>query len=136
MCEFAHAMGNSGGSLGDYWDAVEAHPGLQGGCVWDWVDQGITVATPDGREYWAYGGDFGEEPHDGNFCIDGAVFPDRTPSPALIELKKVMQPVHIEQIDGTKLRVTNRYAILPWLPFLAFGGVLTSSERCRYFQST
>ena len=119
MCEFAHAMGNSGGSLGDYWDAIETHPGLQGGCVWDWVDQGITVVAPDGREYWAYGGDFGDEPNDREFCLNGLVFPDRTPHPALLEWKKVIQPVAVDDIDAARgrVRVTAKtdFVDLSWL---------------------
>ena len=104
MCEYAHAMGNSGGSLHDYWHAIESHPGLQGGCIWDWVDQGITVAAGDGREYWAYGGDFGDEPNDREFCLNGLVFPDRTPHPALHEYKKVIQPVEVRAVDAARGR--------------------------------
>lgn len=119
MCEYAHAMGNSGGSLHDYWHAIESHPGLQGGCVWDWVDQGITVTAPDGREYWAYGGDFGDEPNDREFCLNGLVFPDRTPHPALLEYKKVIQPVAIDDVDAARgrLRVTAKtdFVDLSWL---------------------
>ncbi len=94
-CEYSHAMGNSNGSLKDYWKAFEETPGLQGGFIWDWVDQGLTRKTEDGREYWAYGGDFGEPVHDFDFCINGLVWPDRTPHPALWEFKKLAQPVKI-----------------------------------------
>jgi len=108
MCEYAHAMGNSPGNLQEYWDAIEAHPRLQGGFVWDWVDQGIRQALPrgyspgvtkEGVEWFAYGGDFGDDPNDGNFCINGLVFPDRVPHPALWEHKKVTQPVGVKPLD-------------------------------------
>jgi len=111
MCEYAHAMGNGPGNLKEYWDVIYKYPGLLGGCVWEWADHGILTKTPDGKEYYAYGGDFGDEPNDGNFCIDGLLFPDRTPSPGMIELKKVYEPVVIELLskeEGT-FKVTNRY---------------------------
>lgn len=95
LCEYAHAMGNSCGGLADYWAAFERYPGLQGGFVWDWLDQGLREIDERGREYWAYGGDFGDQPNDGNFCINGLVWPDRTPHPAMWELKKLMQPVAV-----------------------------------------
>ncbi len=95
MCEYAHAMGNSLGNLKEYWDAVRVHSAIQGGFIWDWVDQGLRKTTPGGGPYWAYGGDFGEDVHDANFCINGLVWPDRTPKPALFEVKKVMQPFSI-----------------------------------------
>ena len=66
MCEYSHAMGNSNGSLSDYWDVIRHNRGLQGGFIWDWVDQGL---DPDGKGHWDYGGDFGDEPNDANFCI-------------------------------------------------------------------
>ena len=87
MCEYSHAMGNSNGGLADYYAAFDRHPALQGGFVWEWIDHGIRQVDRRGREYWAYGGDFGEVPHDANFCADGIVWPDRTPHPALNELK-------------------------------------------------
>ncbi|MCX7004102.1 MAG: DUF4981 domain-containing protein [bacterium] len=111
LCEYAHAMGNGPGGLKEYWDAMYASPRLAGGCVWEWLDHGLCAMTPDGRPYYAYGGDFGDTPHDSNFVIDGLLFPDRTPSPGLIEYKKVVEPVLVEPLDlarGT-VRVTNRY---------------------------
>ena len=99
MCEFAHAMGNSVGNLKEYWDAVRTHPAIQGGFIWDWVDQGLVKTAPNGKEYWAYGGDFGEEIHDANFCINGLIFPDRTPHPSLFECKSVFQPVRAEAVN-------------------------------------
>jgi beta-galactosidase/beta-glucuronidase len=79
MCEYAHAMGNGPGNLKQYWDAIRAHPRLLGGCIWEWVDHGLRQHTPSGEEWFAYGGDFGDEPNDGNFRIDGLNFPDRIP---------------------------------------------------------
>jgi beta-galactosidase len=93
MCEYSHAMGNSNGSLADYWDAFEKYPGLQGGFIWEWIDHGIKQKTADGRDYWAYGGDFGDKPNDLNFVCDGVVWPDRTPHPGLYEFKHLAQPV-------------------------------------------
>jgi beta-galactosidase len=95
LCEYAHAMGNGPGGLRDYQELFEAHPRLAGGFVWEWIDHGIARTSADGTPYYAYGGDFGEEVHDGNFVIDGLVFPDRTPSPGLAEFKKVIEPVRI-----------------------------------------
>jgi beta-galactosidase len=95
LCEYAHAMGNGPGGLRDYQELFEAHPRLAGGFVWEWIDHGIARTTADGTAYYAYGGDFGEEVHDGNFVIDGLMFPDRTPSPGVGEFKKVVEPVRI-----------------------------------------
>ncbi|MCD6520414.1 MAG: DUF4981 domain-containing protein, partial [Anaerolineae bacterium] len=111
MCEYAHSMGNSTGNLKEYWQVIEKYKRLQGGFIWDWVDQGLRRRTEDGVEWYAYGGDFGDEPNDGSFCINGLVFPDRTPQPAVWEHKKVVQPVRLEPVDLLKgrVRVTNRY---------------------------
>ncbi len=99
ICEYAHAMGNSVGNLQDYWDAIEKYPRLQGAFIWDWVDQGLRQYTEDGEEWYAYGGDFGEELTDSNFCINGVVFPDRTPQPELYEVKKVYQSIKVTPVD-------------------------------------
>ncbi|GGY68361.1 hypothetical protein GCM10010300_09260 [Streptomyces olivaceoviridis] len=106
LCEYAHAMGNGPGGLADYQRLFEAHDRLQGGFVWEWIDHGI--AHPELG--YAYGGDFGEELHDGNFVCDGLLFPDRRPSPGLVEYKKVIEPVAItgDGAAGT-VRVTNTY---------------------------
>ena len=112
MCEYAHAMGNSCGGLSNYWDTIYKYPQLQGGCIWDWVDQGLLAKDAQGREFYAYGGDFGENmPSDGNFCINGLVDPDRKPHPQLAEVRKVYQPVKIEAVDLEKLqfRIINRF---------------------------
>jgi beta-galactosidase len=119
MCEYAHAMGNSCGGLADYWDAIESHHGLQGGFIWDWVDQGLLQRDEAGREYWAYGGDFGDVPNDANFCINGLMWPDRTPHPALFECKKLAQPVRAEarNLRRGAIRIHNRgwFRDLRWL---------------------
>src|SRR5580698_1357567 len=99
LCEYSHAMGNSNGSLADYWDAFEAHHGLQGGFIWEWCDHGITRHTDDGRAYFAYGGDFGDEPNDKNFCCDGIVGADRLPHPALWEFKTLAQPIAVSWLN-------------------------------------
>ena len=112
MCEYAHAMGNSCGGLQNYWDTIYKYPQLQGGCIWDWVDQGLLTKDAQDREFYAYGGDFGENmPSDGNFCINGLVDPDRKPHPQLAEVRKVYQPVKIEAVDLEKLqfRIINRF---------------------------
>ena len=70
-----------------------------GGCVWEWVDHSVRQRTEDGEEWWAYGGDFNDQPNDGNFCVDGLCWPDRTPYPGLIEYKKILEPVHVEAMD-------------------------------------
>jgi beta-galactosidase len=119
MCEYAHAMGNSCGALADYWDAIRRHHGLQGGFIWDWKDQGLLREDAQGRPFWAYGGDFGDVPHDANFCINGLVGPDGTPHPALFEWKKIAQPVRVEAADPARgrIRIHNEqdFTDLSWL---------------------
>ena len=111
MCEFAHAMGNSTGNFREFFDIMEGHPHMQGGFIWDWVDQGIDAVGRDGRHYWAYGGDFGAwmYPHDENFCCNGLVSPDRTPHPGLYEVKKVYQDIEFELLANGKLRIYNNH---------------------------
>jgi beta-galactosidase len=111
MCEYIHAMNNSCGGLADYWDAIRVHPGLQGGFVWDWVDQALVQELPDGTERLAYGGDFGDEPNDGPFCLNGLVDAHRVPHPALLELAAVVAPVRIAAIDAPRglVRITNEH---------------------------
>ncbi|ENA0610137.1 beta-galactosidase [Enterobacter bugandensis] len=91
LCEYAHAMGNSFGGFAKYWQAFRSHPRLQGGFVWDWVDQALTKKDESGNTFWAYGGDFGDKPNDRQFCLNGLVFPDRTPHPALFEAQRAQQ---------------------------------------------
>jgi beta-galactosidase len=95
LCEYAFAMGNGPGGLSEYQRLFEQYPRLQGGFVWEWIDKGVRRRTEDGREWFAYGGDFGEQLHDGSVIADGLVLPDRTPSPGLVEYKKVVEPVRI-----------------------------------------
>ena len=95
MCEYSHAMGNSNGTLAEYWDAIENLRGLQGGFIWEFWDHGPDQLMPDGTTRSAYGGDYGEKKHDGNFCCDGVVFPDRTAKPVLHEFKAIAAPVKI-----------------------------------------
>ena len=106
LCEYSHAMGNSNGTLAEYWDAIESHPGLQGAFIWEWRDHGIVQRLPDGRERWAYGGDFGDTPNDGNFCLDGLCWPDRRPKPALWEHRQIAAPVRFEGGPDTAARGT------------------------------
>jgi len=105
-CEYAHSMGNSTGHLYKFADAFRKYPRFVGGFIWDWVDQGLRKTTEDGETYFAYGGDYGERIHDGNFCLNGLISPDREPHPALYECKKVFQPISMELNDG-RLTFTN-----------------------------
>jgi len=111
MCEYAHAMGNGPGGLKEYWDAFYTYRRLQGGFIWEWIDHGIAKETEDGVKYYGYGGDFGDFPNDGNFVVDGLLLPDRTPTPGLIEYKKIIEPVVAEAVDLKKgiIKLTNRY---------------------------
>ena len=111
LCEYAHAMGNGPGGLREYWDLIYKYDCLCGGFVWEFCDHGIAMAEADGTPWYAYGGDFGEYPHDGNFVCDGLVFPWREPSPGMLEYKKVIEPVRVEAVDiaAGKFRLTNLY---------------------------
>ena len=110
LCEYGHAMGNGPGGLAEYAELFDRHPRLHGGFIWEWIDHGIIQLTPAGERYFGYGGDFGERVHDGNFVIDGLVFPDRTPSPGLLEAKAVFSPVRITIDPGTRIiTVANRH---------------------------
>ncbi len=116
QCEYAHAMGNSVGNLQDYWDLIEKYDVLQGGFIWDWVDQGILTETGEGEEYWAYGGDFGPDtvPSDGNFCNNGLVDPQRGIKPTLLEVKKVYQNIEFKPVNLALgiISIENKYAFL------------------------
>jgi beta-galactosidase len=119
MCEYAHAMGNAIGNLQEYWDAIESYPRLIGGCIWDWVDQGLRKYTgqtnADGSKQWffAYGGDYGDRPNDNNFCCNGVVTPDRAVTAKLREVKKVYQYVGFAlgkvTADDVAVEMTNKY---------------------------
>ncbi len=111
LCEYAHAMGNSVGNLKEYWDAIRTHRRLIGGFIWDWADQGLRKVAEDGTAFWAYGGDYGDQPNDGNFCCNGLVMPNRKPNPSLYEVKKVYQRLHVTPdtlLNGT-VTIYNEY---------------------------
>lgn len=121
MCEYSHAMGNSNGCLGETWDAIYQYDGLQGGFIWDWIEQGLRkVDAKTCREFWAYGGDYGDTPNDVNFCCNGMIMPDRTPKPQMWEFKKIAQPIAISMIEDEQvvtLKVKNHqdFRDLSWL---------------------
>lgn len=106
LCEYSHAMGNSNGNIHEYWEAIDSTFGLQGGFIWEWVDQGLLRELADGTKHWAYGGDFGDTPNDLNFCLNGLLWPDRTPHPALHEVKYVCQAIKVSLKKGT-LKISN-----------------------------
>ncbi|MEP3211515.1 MAG: glycoside hydrolase family 2 TIM barrel-domain containing protein [Maribacter sp.] len=112
MCEYSHAMGNSNGNLKEYWDIINQYACLQGGFIWDWMDQGL-VTQKDGRTFWAFGGDFGPSgtPSDGNFCINGLLWPDHTPKPALEEVRKLYAPVKfsLQHADTGRVKIINEW---------------------------
>ncbi|MEG1545869.1 MAG: glycoside hydrolase family 2 TIM barrel-domain containing protein [Bacteroides sp.] len=110
QCEYAHAMGNSLGNFKDYWDVIEKYPLLQGGCIWDWVDQSFREIDKNGKWFWTYGGDYGKigTPSDGNFCINGVVYPDRTVKPQTEEMRKVYQNIKFLNFDADKATIDVR----------------------------
>ena len=122
LCEYEHSMGNSCGNLKDYWEIIERYPCLQGGFIWDWVDQGLAARTDDGVFYWAYGGDLAPEgtPSDANFCMNGLVTADRKPKPQLYEVKHVYQNITMELADYGKglVRIRNKYHFTDLKDFL------------------
>lgn len=133
MCEYAHAMGNSVGDLSAYWNLILEHKHLQGGFIWDWVDQGLRKRVPDQKKaakkikdeyFWAYGGDFGPPgtPSDGNFCMNGLVAPDRTPHPSLYEVKKVYQAIKVKPVnlETGSVEILNMYDFTNLSDFQAF----------------
>ncbi|MFA6449105.1 MAG: glycoside hydrolase family 2 TIM barrel-domain containing protein [bacterium] len=111
LIEYAHSMGNSTGNFQEYWDVIESHKYMQGGFIWDWVDQGIRRKSKNGKEYWAYGGDFGDKPNDGNFVCNGLIAPDRTEHPAVYEVRKVYSDIKTVPVDlqAGKISVRNKY---------------------------
>jgi beta-galactosidase len=113
LCEYSHAMGNSNGSLSDYYHLFKSRAGIQGGFIWEWCDHGLRVKTPDGREHMAYGGDFGDTPNDANFVCDGLVSADRIPHPACHEHHRLAQPLAITLVSAkgsaAKIRIRNEH---------------------------
>jgi beta-galactosidase/beta-glucuronidase len=146
MCEYAHAMGNGPGGLKEYWEAFYTYRRLQGGFIWEWIDHGVPKETEDGVKYFGYGGDFGDYPNDGNFIVDGLLLPDRTPTPGLIEYKKIIEPVLAEEIDlkAGRIKLTNRYDFIGLdglamaYKVMADGCILQSafSELCNLFPNS
>ena len=120
QCEYAHAMGNSQGGFKEYWDIIRKYPNLQGGFIWDWVDQTFAIKDENQRDIWAFGGDMGfvGVVNDSNFCANGLVAADRTPHPHIYEVKKVLQYIHFEPLAFTpnKIKVTN------WHDFIGLEG--------------
>lgn len=114
QCEYAHSMGNSTGNLQDYWDLIEKYPVLQGGFIWDWVEQGILTKDAQGNKFWAYGGDLGSDtlPTDGNFCCNGLINADRTPKPALYEVGKVYQNIGFKaaNLNSGEIEIINKHS--------------------------
>jgi len=111
VCEYLHAMGNAMGNAQEYWDVIKRYDRCIGACVWDWIDQGLLKKTDDGREFFAYGGDYGDQPNSGNFCLNGLLYPDRTPSTMLTSLKSVYQYIRFspENLLEQEIRIKNRY---------------------------
>lgn len=109
LCEYSHAMGNGPGDAADYWAVIRQSPRLIGGCVWEWADHAVETTAPDGTPVYGYGGDFGEPMHDGNFCMDGLVFPDRTPSPGYFEVRAVYQGADLRWDPLGRLTAENRF---------------------------
>lgn len=114
MCEYGHAMGNGPGGLQAYQDMYRKYSRLQGGFIWEWYDHGI-YTEEDGHTYYKYGGNFGDFPTNGNFCIDGMLMPDRTPSPSLLEYKQVIAPVEVKKVEGK----SNELLLKNWYDFLS-----------------
>ncbi|OYX84764.1 MAG: beta-galactosidase [Flavobacteriales bacterium 32-34-25] len=111
MCEYSHAMGNSSGNFQEYWDIISSSKHMQGGFIWDWVDQGLKTKNEKGITFWAYGGDLGGEKlqNDENFCANGLVSANRIPHPGLFEVKKVYQNIQFQLDDKANLAVTNHF---------------------------
>ncbi|MFA5330374.1 MAG: glycoside hydrolase family 2 TIM barrel-domain containing protein, partial [Prolixibacteraceae bacterium] len=138
QCEYAHSMGNSTGNLQDYWDVIEKYPSLQGGFIWDWVDQGILTKDSAGTKFWAYGGDLGGDtlPTDGNFCLNGIINPDRTIKPELTEVGKVYQNIGFKaaNLNAGEIEIQNKYSFTNLSDFnfnwevTADGQILKSGE--------
>ncbi len=140
LCEYAHAMGNSLGNFQKFMDVFKKRKNCIGGFIWDYVDQGLRKTSDDGKEYWAYGGDFGDKPNDKNFCINGIVMPDRKANPALYEVKKVYQNINIEPTDliNGRAKIYNNYQFVA-LDFvevfweLTANGVLIKKDKLKNF---
>lgn len=128
LCEFAHAMGNSLGNFQEFMDVFEKYPNAIGGFIWDFIDQGLRKRSEEGKEFWAYGGDFGDKPNDRNYCINGIIMPDRKPNPSLFEVKKVYQNIMVEptNLKNGIIKVHNKYNFIS-LDFVDFQWELTAN---------
>lgn len=109
LCEYIHAMGNGPGNIQEYVDAFYKYPRLQGGWLWEWANHGLLTKNANGEEFYAYGGDFGDVPNDGNFVMDGVVFSNHTPKPGLIEYKKAIEPIQVLEGNVNNATIINRY---------------------------
>ena len=118
--EYAHAMGNALGNLKEYMEVFEKYPNIIGGCIWDWSDQGILQEAPDGEKYYAYGGDFGDEPNSGNFCLNGILLPDLTETPKSAEVKRIYQNIEFSLTDSLSglLEIWNKYTFSDLTPLV------------------
>lgn len=112
-CEYAHAMGNSLGNFDKYWTSIRKHPRMIGAFIWDWVDQGLANKSADGTPYWAYGGDYGDTINDENFCLNGILFPDRSPKAMTYQAKKIQQPLEIKEGNALK----GEFKVRSWYHF-------------------
>ena len=113
LCEYEHAMGLGPGNAEEYWELFYKYPRLMGGCIWEWADHAILCRDDEGKPYYLYGGDHGEYPHDGNFCVDGLNYPDRTPHTAMKTMKKAMTPARVKYIGDGDFEITNTLDFLP-----------------------
>ncbi|KAF5370853.1 hypothetical protein D9758_001799 [Tetrapyrgos nigripes] len=112
LCEYIHSMGNGPGAIKEYIEAFYKYPRLMGGYLWEWANHGLLTKNEEGKEYYGYGGDFGDEPNDGNFVMDGALFSDHSPTPGLLEYKKAIEPVQVLDGNEKKIEIINRYDFL------------------------
>lgn len=133
MCEYAHSMGNSTGNLMEYWNLIHSKKNLMGGFIWDWIDQGVARTDAKGRKWWAYGGDYGDQPNDANFCINGLISPDRTTKAATEECKYVFQPVVISAYDQDKMqfRIRNRFSFRNLNEFAIFWTLIENGKEIK-----
>ncbi|KAI1799030.1 glycoside hydrolase family 2 protein [Daldinia bambusicola] len=129
MCEFAHAMGNGPGAIQEYIEAFYKYPRLMGGFVWEWANHGLLTQTKDGEKYYGYGGDFQpDEPHDGNFVMDGLCDSLHNPGPGLAEYSKAIEPVQVVSVKGNEVTIINRYDFLTLDHLQCYWGLLSDRQ--------